>query len=116
MAKTDLNQIEGNALKIINEKQLEELMDNHKGNDYTVIMGHWNAVVGEGRDQDEIGEFGLGRRNERGERLVEFCSQRKLMAANTWFEHEKRRWYTWKQPGDTARYQLDYILVKHCYR
>ena len=35
---------------------------------------------------------------------------------NTWFKHEKRRRYTWKKPGDTGRYQLDYILIKQRYR
>jgi len=28
------------------------------------VMGDWNAVVGEGRDGNEIGQFGLGTRNE----------------------------------------------------
>jgi len=35
-----------------------------------------------------------------------------LCDKNTWFKQEKRRQYTWKQPGDRNRYQLDYILVK----
>ena len=38
------------------------------------------------------------------------------MVTNTWFEQENRRRYTWKQPGDTNRYQLDYILVRQRYR
>ena len=73
-------------------------------------MGDWNAVVGEGRDDLEVGKFGLGSRNDRGERLVEFCKSNKLMITNTWFQQEKRRRYTWKQPGDIRRYQLDFIL------
>jgi len=35
---------------------------------------------------------------------------------NTWFKQEKRRRYTWKQPGDRNKYQLDYILVKQRFR
>lgn len=31
-------------------------------------------------------------------------------------EHEKRRRYTWRKPGDTRRFQLDYILVRQRYR
>ena len=64
----------------------------------------------------EIGKFGLGRRNERGEKLVEFCKRRKLMVSNTWFEQPKRIIYTWKKPGYTGRYQIDYILVKQRFR
>jgi len=78
--------------------------------------GDWNCIIGEGQDEKEVGAFGLGTRNERGERLVEFCRQRKLVATYTCFEHEKRRRYTWKLPGDTRRYQLDYILVRQRFR
>ena len=94
---------------------LEELIDKEKGKDYLVVMGDWNAVVGEGRDEKEVGSFGLGKRNDRGEMMVEFCRRKKLMITNTWFEHCKRRRYTWKKPGDTGRYQLDYILVRQRY-
>lgn len=97
-------------------EKLEEILATLKGTDYVVIMGDWNAVVGEGRDEKEVGSFGLGQRNERGERLVEFCKKNKFVATNTWFKQEKRRRYTWKKPGDTERYQLDYILVRQRYR
>jgi hypothetical protein len=36
-------------------------------------MGDWNAVVGEGREDGVVGDFGLGTRNERGQMLVDFC-------------------------------------------
>jgi hypothetical protein len=39
-----------------------------------------------------------------------------MVVTNTWFKQEKRRIYTWKQPGDLARYQIDYIMVKERYR
>ena len=38
------------------------------------------------------------------------------MVTNTLFEQENRRRCTWKQPGDTNRYQLNYILVRQRYR
>jgi len=69
-------------------------------------------ILGEEKDGNEIGQFGLGKRNERGQKLIKFCRGNKLMAANTWLEHEKSWQYTWKQPGDLARYKLDYILVR----
>jgi len=94
---------------------LDELIEKEKGNDYVVIMGDWNAVVGEGRDEKEVGSFGYGKRNDRGQMMVEFCRRRKMMITNTWFEHEKRRRYTWKKAGNTGRYQLDYILVRQRY-
>ena len=96
--------------------RIEELIAKDKGKDYVVIMGDWNAVVGEGREGKEIGEHGLGTRNERGETLVEFCKRNKFMVTNTWFKKPKRRRYTWIRPGDTGRFQLDYILVRDRYR
>ena len=74
--------------------RIEELVAKEKGKDYVVIMGDWNAVVGEGREGKEIGKHGLGSRNERGEKLVEFCKRNKFMVTNTWFKKQKPRRYT----------------------
>src|SRR6476469_9441440 len=63
-----------------------------------------------------VGKFGLGKRNDRGQRLIEFCKSQDLMITNTWFEQEKRRRYTWKSPGDLKSYQIDYILVRQRFR
>lgn len=97
-------------------EQIETLLKSETGKFNTVLLGDWNAVVGEGREKDTVGKFGLGKRNSRGEKLIEFCERNRFMIANTWFNHPKRRRYTWKKPGDTGRYQLDYILVKQRYR
>ena len=97
-------------------EELEELMEKEKGTDHLLILGDFNAVVGEGRDEKEVGGYGLGKRNDRGQMLVEFCRRRSMMVTNTWYEHNERRRYTWKKPGDSARYQLDYILVRQRYR
>ena len=51
-----------------------------------------------------------------GQMMVEFCRRKKMMITNTWFDHNKRRRYTWKKPGDTERFQLDYIAVRQRYR
>ena len=93
-------------------EKIEEIIDKHRGADNVVIMGDFNAVVGQGQDGKEVGNYGLGTRNERGNLLVEFCKRRKFVVTNTWFQHHPRRRYTWKQPGDLARYQIDYILVR----
>ena len=96
-------------------EEIEELMES-AGGDFTVVMGDWNACIGEQPDGKEIGKYGLGTQNNRGRRLLEFCQQRKMCVTNTWFEHPKRRRYTWRTPGDRERYQLDYIMVQQRYR
>ena len=35
-------------------EEIEELMDAQQGNDYLVIMGDWNTVVGEGRQKRKL--------------------------------------------------------------
>ena len=44
------------------------------------------------------GKFGLGIRNEAGQRLIEFCQEKALIIANTLFQQHKRRLYTWTSP------------------
>ena len=39
----------------------------------TVIIGDWNAKVGSQETPGMTGKFGLGIRNEAGQRLIEFC-------------------------------------------
>lgn len=93
-------------------EQLDELLCSVKAEDNLFIMGDFNAVVGEEKDGSVTGKWGLGNRNERGERMINFCKQYDLCVTNTMFEMPKRRIYTWKMPGDIARYQLDYILTR----
>ncbi len=41
---------------------------------YIALIGDWNAKVGEGTTGlENIGNFGLGKRNENRERLIDFC-------------------------------------------
>ena len=70
---------------------LEELIEKEKGTDHLLILGDFNAVVGEGRDEKEVGGYGVGKRNDRGQMLVEFCRRRSMMVTNMWYEHDKRR-------------------------
>lgn len=79
-------------------------------------MGYWNAVVGEEKVNNVTGAFGLERRNERGQRLLEFCAKHNLIITNTCFDPHRRRRYTWKMPGDINRYQIDYIMVKNRFK
>ena len=76
----------------------------------------WNSVVGEESHKNILGSHGLGRRNHRGQMIIDFCERNGLIVTNTWFKKPKRRLYTWKAPGDWSRHQLDYILVKHRFR
>ena len=58
-----------------------------------------------------VGPHGLGIRNTRGEKIVEWCHMNNLIIGNAWFKQATRRKWTWKSPGDGSRNQIDYILV-----
>ena len=55
------------------------------------IIGNWNAKVGSQETPGVTGKFGLGVKNEAGERLIEFCQENALVIANTLFHQHKRR-------------------------
>ena len=63
-----------------------------------------------------MGKFGLGIRNEAGQRLIEFCQENALVLANTIFQQHKRRLYTWTSPDGKYRYHTDYILCSQRWR
>ena len=39
-----------------------------------------------------------------------------MMIANTYFQHPKRRLYTWRSPGDIYRNKIDLILTNKRFR
>uniref|UniRef100_A0A8D8R613 Craniofacial development protein 2 n=1 Tax=Cacopsylla melanoneura TaxID=428564 RepID=A0A8D8R613_9HEMI len=97
-------------------EEIQILLDQTKVDENVILMGDFNARVGRGEELPYVGQYGLGDRNERGDRLVELCAKNNLVITNTWFKHHERRIYTWKSPGDKYRTQIDYIIVRQRYR
>ena len=62
------------------------------------IIGYWNAQLGSQETRGVTGKFGLGIRNEAGQRLIAFCQENALVIANTLFQQHKKRLYTWASP------------------
>ena len=58
----------------------------------------WNAKVGSQEIPGVTGKFGLGVRNNVGQRLIEFCKENPLVIANTLFQQYKRQLYIWTSP------------------
>ena len=84
--------------------------------DVVIVMGDWNAKIGRGREGRVVGPFGLGVRNDRGDKLYEWCAENEQAVMNTWFKHHPRFLWTWKSPGDYCRNQIDYITINHRFR
>ena len=71
-----------------------------KSDEVISIMGDLNAKVSDAGYQNKVAMHCMGRRNKRGDRLIQYCQEKKLIIANTWFQHPVRKLYTWKGPGD----------------
>ena len=79
-------------------EDLQDLLELTPPKDVLFIRGDWNAKVGSQETPGVTGKFGLGMRNEAGQRLIEFCQENALVIANTLFQQHKRRLYTWTSP------------------
>jgi len=107
---------EDDAVEVLYGIIEEILEEDGKGNTNTIIMGNWNSVVGDESYRNIVGLHGLGRKNHRGQMLINSFERNGLIVTNTWFRKSKRRLYTWEAPGDRSRHQLDYMLVNHRFR
>ena len=76
----------------------QDLLELTPQKDVLFIIGDWNAKVGSQETPGVTGKFGLGIRNEAGQRLIEFCQENALVITNTLFQQHKRRIYTWTSP------------------
>ena len=78
------------------------------------FIGDRNAKVGSQETPGVTGKFGLGRQNEAGQRLIEFCQENTPVIANTLFQQHKRRLYTWTSPDGQHQNQIDFFFAaKH---
>lgn len=64
-------------------EEIQTLLDQTKGDENVILMGDFNARVGRGEELPYAGKYGLGERNDRGSRLIEFCAKNNLVITNT---------------------------------
>lgn len=99
---------------------LENVLRAIPNREITILMGDFNAKVGNTELDDHIrqtvGRFGIGVRNSRGERLIQFCLENGFSISNTMFSQHPRRLYTWISPDGKYRNQIDYIMIKNRWR
>ena len=98
-------------------EQLDSVMKSHKKyKDCVVIMGDLNGKVGNIKEEDIVGPYGIGQRNENGQRLIDCCRRHNLMIANTWYQCRQNARHTWTAPDGKTRNQIDYIMMDKRYR
>ena len=97
-------------------ENLQDLLELTPKRDVLFIIEDWNAKVESQEIPGVTGKFGLGIRNEAGQRLIEFCPKNALVIASTLFQQHKGRLYTWTSPDGQHQNQIDYILCSQRWR
>ena len=82
--------------------------------DQVIFLGDFNARVG--CDYEAwpacLGKFNIGKVNDNGQRLLEFCSKFQLCVANSFFETKPQHKVSWRHPRSKHWHQLDLVLVR----
>ena len=78
-------------------EDLQDLLKLTSKKDVLFIIEDWNAKAGSQEIPGVTGKFGLGMKNEAGQRLTEFCQENTLIA-KTLFQQYKKRLYIWTSP------------------
>ena len=71
-------------------EDLQDLLELTPEKDILFIIGDWKAEVGSQEIPGITGKFGLGVQNKVGQRLTEFCQEKALVVAKTFFQQHKR--------------------------
>ncbi|ESO11877.1 hypothetical protein HELRODRAFT_166961 [Helobdella robusta] len=91
--------------------QLKQTLNVLPKKDVKIITGDWNAKIG--RDnigfEEVMGKYGIGNRNNRGERLLEFAKDQKMYITNTKTQNTKK--WTWESPDGKTTNMIDLILI-----
>ena len=97
-------------------EDLQDLLELTPKKDVLLILGDRNAKVRSQEIPGVTGTFGLGVRNEAGQRLIEFCQRNTLVIADTLFQQNKRRLYICTSLDGQYQNQIDYILCSQRWR
>ena len=99
-------------------EQLQTVVDSVHKHDILLVMGDLNAKVGEDNEGYEniIGSHGVGERNDKGERLVDFCGLNNLVITGIIFLHKLMHKQIWTSPGGRTKNQIHHVLVSRQHR
>ena len=93
---------------------LSAVVNGINSSDQLILLGDFNARVGSDRDSwpSCLGYFGVGKTNDNGQRLLEFCTLHHLCITNTYFNTKPQHRVSWRHPRSKHWHQLDLILVR----
>lgn len=96
---------------------LDNTLHNIPNKDITILMGDFNAQVGQNNTDYEnvMGKHATGSCNENGELFIEICNNYNLKIGGSVFPHKSCHKYTWKSPAGNFLSQIDHICISRDY-
>ena len=93
--------------------QLQTVYDRTPRRDVIVVIGNFNAKIGNNNTGMEtvMGQHGLGSMNENGEILADFCTCNDIVIGGTIFPHKPCHKATWRSPDARTENQIDHITI-----
>jgi len=94
--------------------ELDAAISNIKASEQIYLLGDFNARVGSNYDAwpSCLGQFGIGKVNENGQRLLELCTYHNLCVTNTFFHTKPCHRVSWRHPRSNHWHQLDLIITR----
>ena len=95
-------------------EQLDATINRIPTSEHVYLLGDFNARVGADRESwpKVLGHHGIGKLNENGHRLLEFCCFHNLCVTNTYFQNKDRRKASWTHPRSNHLHQLDLVITR----
>ncbi|XP_047470538.1 craniofacial development protein 2-like [Penaeus chinensis] len=94
-------------------EDLQKLIESIPKKDQIYLLGDFNARVGPDNQAWPLclGQFGYGKVNENGQRLLEFCTYNNLCITNT-YNGKDRHKVSWRHPASGHWHQRDFAIVR----
>ena len=94
-------------------ENVASIIRNIPSKEQVVVLGDFNARVGEDHDSwpSCLGQFGVGKMNEHGQRLLELCTFHDLCITNSVHTKPQHK-VSWRHPRSKHWHQLDLILIR----
>ncbi|CAH2108658.1 unnamed protein product [Euphydryas editha] len=78
-----------------------------------IVMGDFNSQIGQ-REKNEdktLGPYTTGKRNDNGQRLINYTLENNLYIMNTFYKRKPKRKWTWESPNGQVRNEIDFITT-----
>ena len=97
---------------------LRKVLEKRKSKDITVLMGDFNAKIGDNNMgyEETMGKHGLGTMNENGEMLANLCATNQLIIGGSLFPHKRIHKATWVSPDHKTENQIDHVCISNKFR